>query len=43
MSISIQKQIEYALMAGASYQSNRKDANKFPIPQASVGRNTLRY
>jgi hypothetical protein len=25
--------IEYALMAGTSYISNRADLNKFPIPQ----------
>lgn len=25
--------IEYALMAGASYISNRADVNKFPVPQ----------
>lgn len=24
--------IEYALMAGASYISNRSDINKFPVP-----------
>ena len=32
MSISIQQQIDYALMAGASYISNRPDENKFPTP-----------
>lgn len=28
--------LEYALMAGASYISNRSDINKFPIPQGWV-------
>lgn len=33
MSISIQQQIEYALMTGASYISNRDPKNQFPIPE----------
>lgn len=28
--------IEYALMAGASYISNRADIHKFPIPQGWI-------
>jgi len=47
MSISIQQQIEYALMTGASYISNRDPKNQFPIPEgwakARVGRKSETY